>query len=328
MPRLTAFMIAFSLLMSAALFGADEKPKPAAYLTAEEGGPDFGVQGEYLAVHKDPARTGPSVQVIALGDGKFDAIVYQEGLPGSASDGSHKSKMSGKRDNAVTRFTGDEYSGEMLGSRFTLKRKDGPEFKMQKVTRGSPTLGAQPPPGAIVLFDGSGTPQWKEGKLEDGKLLGVGARTNDKFKDYSLHLEFRTPFMPTALGQARGNSGMYLNDQYECQILDSFGLTGENNECGGIYQIAKPKLNMCLPPLSWQTYDADFKAAKFDASGKKTAPATLTLRHNGVTVHNKLELPKNTAGGGESDESHPGALFLQDHGNPVRFRNIWIVPAK
>jgi len=132
--------------------------------------------------------------------------------------------------------------------------------------------------------------------------------------------------MPYATGQARGNSGMYLGDQYECQILDSFGLEGEDNECGGIYKNSRPKLNMCLPPLSWQTYDVEFTCAKFDAEGKATAPGKVTMKHNGVVIHDALDL-KTTPGGGRSDQK-PGALFLQDHGDPVRFRNIWIVEKK
>ena len=134
--------------------------------------------------------------------------------------------------------------------------------------------------------------------------------------------------MPKALGQARGNSGMYLLDQYECQILDSFGLSGENNECGGFYTIQKPNVNMCLPPMSWQTYDVDFTGAKYDAEGKKTAKASVTMKHNGVLIHDKLQLPNNTPGGGLDDESQPGALYLQNHGDAVRFRNIWAVEKK
>ena len=120
---------------------------------------------------------------------------------------------------------------------------------------------------------------------------------------------------------------MYFNDQYECQILDSFGLTGENNECGGFYKIVKPLVNMCLPPLSWQTYDADFTMAQYEGD-KKIKPAVVTVRHNGVIIHDKFEFPTNTPGGGLLDESKPGAIHLQNHGNPVHFRNIWIVEKK
>ncbi|HUG20845.1 MAG TPA: DUF1080 domain-containing protein, partial [Planctomycetaceae bacterium] len=149
-------------------------------------------------------------------------------------------------------------------------------------------------------------------------------RTKQKFEDFHLHLEFRTPFMPEHTGQSRGNSGMYLLDQYECQVLDSFGLEGLDNECGGIYKASRPAINMCFPPLSWQTYDVDFQAARFDPDGKKVKKAVVTIRHNGITIHEKLELPEATPGGSQNDE-RPGALFLQNHGDPVRYRNIWIV---
>ena len=154
-------------------------------------------------------------------------------------------------------------------------------------------------------------------------MLGVGGTSKEQFDDHHLHIEFRTPFQPDDSGQKRGNSGVYLQGRYELQVLDSFGLTGENNECGGIYQIAKPSLNMCYPPLSWQTYDVDFNAAKYDATGQKTSNAKVTIRHNGVVIHDGLDLPKGTPGK-DPETNKPGPLFLQDHGNPVVYRNIWV----
>jgi hypothetical protein len=175
-----------------------------------------------------------------------------------------------------------------------------------------------------VLFDGSSVDKWENGKLVQDKWLGAtNATTKQKFGDHSLHIEFRTPFMPEARGQARGNSGVYLQGRYELQVLDSFGLEGKNNECGGIYTIAEPIVNMCLPPLVWQTYDIDFTAARYDGD-KKTANARVTVKHNGVLIHDDLELSHGTPGfrpEGPGKES----LFLQDHGDPVVFRNIWIV---
>jgi hypothetical protein len=132
--------------------------------------------------------------------------------------------------------------------------------------------------------------------------------------------------MPTAEGQARGNSGVYIQDCYEFQVLDSFGLEGKNNECGGLYSMIEPKVNMCFPPLSWQTYDFDFTAPKFDGD-KKIANANVTLRHNGVVIYDKLEIPKLTPGG-RSAEGAIGPLMLQNHGNPVVYRNIWVVEKK
>ena len=146
-----------------------------------------------------------------------------------------------------------------------------------------------------------------------------------KFQDVSVHLEFQLSYMPTASGQGRANSGCYLQGRYEVQILDSFGLEGKNNECGGIYSIRDPQTNMCFPPIAWQTYDIDFTAAKYDAAGKKIADAKITVKHNGVVIHKDVALPKTTTAAPVAEGPQPGPLYLQDHGNPIRFRNIWIV---
>jgi len=293
-----------------------------AFLDGAEAGTDFVIQGEYEGKIGPESKLG--AQVIALGGGKFEAVLLAKGLPGAGWDGKTRVKLQGELKDGRVDLTGTGFSGSIQDGAFTGVGDGDVTFSLRKVERTSPTLGAKPPEGALVLFDGSNVDEWENGKLEDGQLLGVGTKTTRKFKNFTLHLEFRTPFMPNARGQGRGNSGMYLNDQYECQILDSFGLTGENNECGGFYTLAKPKVNMCLPPLSWQTYDVDFIMATYDGD-KKLTPATVTLRHNGVVIHDKLELPKNTPGGGLNDERLAGAVMLQNHGDPVRFRNIWIV---
>jgi len=161
-----------------------------------------------------------------------------------------------------------------------------------------------------------------DGAMEVG---GGNLVTKDKFKDFKLHIEFRTPFMPEARGQGRGNSGVYLQGRYEIQVLDSYGLEGRDNECGGIYQVGAPMVNMCLPPLQWQTYDITFQAPRFDASGNKTEDAIVTVVHNGVTIHDRRKLPGPTGGAMDGNVAEPGGIYLQDHGNPVRFRNIWLV---
>ncbi|MEN6577855.1 MAG: DUF1080 domain-containing protein [Phycisphaerales bacterium] len=152
--------------------------------------------------------------------------------------------------------------------------------------------------------------------------------TKDKFTDFRLHIEFRTPFMPEARGQGRGNSGVYLQGRYEIQVLDSYGLEGLDNECGGIYKVGAPMVNMCLPPLQWQTYDITFQAPRFDGSGNKTEDAVVTVVHNGVTIHDRRKLPGPTGGAMDDNVSEPGGIYLQDHGNPVQFRNIWLVETK
>lgn len=322
LPTILALGVAVGVfgVGSGTAVSADE---PKAFLTAEAAGPDFVIQGEYLGTIGDKIPLG--AQVLALGDGAFDAVFYAKGLPGSGWDGKTKVRLSGKTADGVTKLEGVNFKGEIAGGVFKGDG-DGAPFELTRLERKSPTLGAEPPEGAVVLFDGKSASAWENGRITDDGLLMVGTRTKDKFSSYTLHLEFRTPYMPKMRGQARGNSGMYLNDQYECQVLDSFALTGENNECGGFYQIAKPAVNMAFPPLSWQTYDVEFQAATYDAQGTKVAPAIVTVKHNGVAIHDKFALPRNTPGGGQSDESKPGAIYLQDHGDPVHFRNIWIVP--
>jgi hypothetical protein len=295
-----------------------------AFTDPAQAGPDFKVQGEYEGTIGEKLKFG--AHVIALGEGKFDVVLYQKGLPGAGWDGKTRVMLKGETKEGLVELTGTNFKGAIKEGAISGIAEENVKYEGKKVERKSETLGAKPPEGAIVLFDGKNVDAWQGGKIQEENLLGVGPRTKQKFEDFTLHLEFRTPFMPKARGQGRGNSGMYLVDQYECQILDSFGLTGENNECGGIYTVAKPLVNMCLPPLSWQTYDVEFRCARFDANGKKTEDAITTIKHNGVLIHDKLAL-KATPGGGQNEEK-PGALYFQDHGNPVHFRNVWIVEKK
>lgn len=166
-------------------------------------------------------------------------------------------------------------------------------------------------------------------KLVEGGAMEVGSGSivsKAQFRDHRLHLEFRTPFMPKAKGQKRGNSGVYIQGRYEIQVLDSYGLPGRDNECGGIYKAAAPLINMCAPPLQWQSYDVEFYAPRLNAEGAKVHNARITVVHNGVPIHENLEIPDPTPGGVGVDEPGIGGLFLQDHSNKVQFRNIWIQP--
>ncbi|MCP4645491.1 MAG: DUF1080 domain-containing protein [bacterium] len=158
------------------------------------------------------------------------------------------------------------------------------------------------------------------------EVRGGGIVSKRVFRDQKVHVEFRTPFMPGSDGQGRGNSGVYLQGRYEVQVLDSFGLEGLDNECGGIYKIARPRVNMCAPPLQWQTCDITFHAARFDASGVKTADPMITVFHNGVLIHENQSISQETTAGLGGDASEPGGIHLQDHGNPVQYRNIWVLP--
>jgi hypothetical protein len=313
---------------------------------------DFKIQGEYVGAIKDGEKLG--AQVIALGGGQFQAVVYPGGLPGAGWDGKNKILMDGKLDDSKATFSPakgkrsyktqkpeefsatskfppvgqKDYTGTINGEVFTGKTDDDKDFTLKKTLRKSPTLGAKPPKGALVLFDGTDISQWTGGRLDKKtKLLntdGHDIRTKKKFNNYTAHVEFLEPYRPDARDQGRGNSGFYQVDMYEVQILDSFGLDGKDNECGGIYGLLNSKVNMCLPPLTWQTYDVDFTNA-VQEDGKKTKNARITVKLNGVVIHDDAELKGKTGGARGDPEGTPGPLQLQGHGNPLQFRNIWIV---
>ena len=172
--------------------------------------------------------------------------------------------------------------------------------------------------------DGTSAGAFENGRLDGGTLM-QGITTSEKWSSFTLHVEFRIPYMPEHRGQGRGNSGCYLQGRYEVQVLDSFGLEGKDNECGGIYTIAAPLVNMAFPPLTWQTYDIDYTAAVYDAAGRKTSSAKATVKHNGVLVQDAVELTHATTSAPLPEGPEPGPLHFQDHGAPVRYRNIWIV---
>ncbi len=294
------------------------KPKPQTFLTVETAGPDYAAQGEYL-------NDWGGAQVIALGDDNFRLVTFKGGLPGAGWDKETRNEVEGKRAGTKIVFTGkDGYSAELADGKLSITTAGGGPYTMTKTSRISSTMGMKPPPGSVVLFGNKGADEWVNGKTDDRGLLVAGTTTKRKFQNFSMHIEFLLPFKPLGRGQDRGNSGVYLQNRYEVQVLDSFGLKGENNECGGIYTKAKPAVNMCFPPLVWQTYDIDFKAAKFDADGKKTKNAVVTVVHNGVTIHDGFEINGST-GGGQKEEATPGAFQLQDHGNAVFYRNAWVV---
>jgi hypothetical protein len=324
-------MMLLIALPSIALQAQDKKewisPEAAAKVV------DFQLQGEYLGKKDGSTGTEGTVglQLIALGGGKFRGVSYLGGLPGAGWQRGDKSEsIDGNLNDQgqiVFKIEEGEVTATLKDGKLTLVAADQSSIEFKKVARKSPTMGKAAPKGAIVLFDGTkeaAKNNFQRGQIVMENLLRHDVETNAKFGDHQLHLEFRLPFMPYARGQGRGNSGMYVQGRYECQILDSFGLDGANNECGGIYKIAKPNVNMCLPPLVWQTYDVDFTAARYDDAGKKVKNARVTISHNGVKIHDDLELPNGTPGK-HPEGPGPDILYLQGHGNPVVFRNIWVV---
>ena len=300
-----------------------------AIINPKEAGDDYALQGEYTGTFKTPdGEISIGAQVIALGNGKFQSVGYHGGLPGAGWDGEKVVRYDGElKDGAVT-FKYEKGVAELKGGKMTITTSDGDKLgELSKVERKSDTLGKAAPEGAVVLFDGTTPDNFKGGRMTEDGLLMEGVTSNEKFGDQTLHLEFMLPFSPEARGQGRGNSGCYLQGRYEVQLLDSFGLEGKDNECGGIYSVKAPDLNMCFPPLTWQTYDIEYTAAKYDEAGKVTAAPRITVLHNGVKVHDDVELPANrgTTAAPVKPGSEPGPLYLQNHGNPVRFRNIWVV---
>ena len=315
-------VVALAVLSTSPVCAADKTITDPA-----QSGPDFQVQGEYVGESQDPTLSGKlGAQVLAMGDGKFQLIVYHGGLPGNGwKRGDRTEKTKGQSKGGRTHFTVDGRSAILRNGTLTLKDADGKaQAELQKKERKSRTLGAKPPEGAIVLFDGTTAENFRHGKLVSENLLLNDCESIQKFGDHTLHLEFRTPFKPTARGQKRGNSGVYVQSRYEVQILDTFALEGKDNECGGIYSIKAPDVNMCYPPLAWQTYDIDFTAARYGTDEKKTKNARITVRHNGVVIHDDVELPKGTPGKLPEGAS-PEGVYLQGHGNPVYYRNIWVV---
>jgi hypothetical protein len=300
--------------------------------------PDFAVQGEYegdVMVDFEEARVG--VQVIARGEGRFEVVAYPGGLPGTGWDEGDVFRGTAARERdgaAATVEVQDGYGvtrrAEIRDGVLIVRGEDGSEAgRLARVERTSPTLGLEPPEGAVVIFDGPGpadeSATLSGGRITEDGLLCEGVVTAAEFGDARWHIEFRLPFQPHDEGQQRANSGAYLGGCYEVQILDSFGLEGLSNECGGIYGASAPLVNMCLPPLTWQTYDIDYTAPRFE-DGRKVANARMTVRHNGVLIHDDRELPTMTPGGPKQEEGPAGPLYLQDHGNPVRFRNVWVKP--
>jgi hypothetical protein len=305
-----------------------EKEGPV-YTSPDQADEDFDFAGEYLGWQqlqgslRGSQRIG--VQVIALGKGKFTAVKYLGGLPGDGWLRGQRIVLDGERTSDGVLLKGKVTSLLVSADAAQVVDDLGEKLgELKRVHRESPTMGAQPPAEATVLFDGTGVDHFKNGKITDDGWLMAGTETEAPWGSFRLHGEFLLPYKPLARGQSRGNSGFYLQGRYELQVLDSFGLEGVENECGGIYKLFRPNVNMCLPPLEWQTYDIDFQAAKFDESGKKVEPMTISVWHNGVPIHARRKVPSKT-GAGADEGPNPLPIKLQDHKNPVVYRNLWII---
>jgi len=279
-----------------------------------------------------------TADVVAEGDGNY-RIVIEAKSEDRDRDGAFievYGKQSGEAvivDTGV--FGGYIWKGEIKDGRLLLGTKYGTRFELKKIESKSPRAGMKPPTGAVVLLpfkngqkaDLSKWTKYKTGKdwralpndvMECVPKSGAN-KTKESFGDIkTLHVEFKLPLEPENRGQGRANSGVYLCDKYEVQILDSFGILHTSGDCGGIYNLKRADVNACLPPETWQTYDITFYTPRADADGKVKNPR-VTVIHNGKTIHEDLEMPARSKPG------EKGPLQLQDHKHPIQFRNIWLV---
>lgn len=282
--------------------------------------PDYALQGEYLGtVRTAGSDTGTPLgaQVIAQGHGSFNVVFFQGGLPGAGARGD-RYLAQGTRLGSDLELEDTVYSGVLSGD--TLKGSAGSEalFILSKRMRVSPTMGLKPPAGATVLFGAGAPAAWINADRDaEGNLtpLQREARTTRKFADFSLHLEFRMPFLPEAIGPARGNSGVrFLDDDFlyaEIQLLDSFGSDTGSEECGGIEGLYAGRVMAAFPPLAWQTMDIQVSTPP-DTTGE----GALTVWQNGILIHSRRRIPML---------GKQVYVALQSLDSTGAFRNVWLV---
>ena len=294
--------------------------------------------------------TGLAAQVIPRGNGRYRINL----LPQFDTRVEPLAIVEGRMVDATLSFDQDGWKGVAKADRLTIAKPgtgQNESIVLKRVLRPSPRVGAKPPDGAIVLFDGTGFENWDvqakrvpadriTWKLVDDFMrvtpidpktrAGHSLVTKRKFKDFRLHFEFRLPLMADKTGQARANGGLVFEDVnwYEVQVLDSYGLEGLDNECGGIYKVGAPAINMCRPPLIWQTYDIEYHAPRYDSAGNRTKPGRISVIHNGVTIHNDVELPDSEKAErrrkADPTGVNAGRIILHYHKDPVEYRNIWL----
>jgi hypothetical protein len=258
-------------------------------------------------------------------------------LPAFADDGAtnHDEKIDGFTDTPME-----------PGGKWHVHDPDRPQ--PQVITPGVTfSQGASAPSDAEILFDGNGLAKWESDRGDDATWrtqddyvetvpMGGGIRTRGKWADFQLHVEWAAPNPPSGTSQGRGNSGILINNMYEVQVLDSYqAKTYPDGQAGAIYGQSPPLVNASKPPGEWQTYDIIFESPRWNDKGELVKKAIITVLHNGVVVQNCYELIGGTDGINRDipwkslskyPAPHPPEVFieLQEHKNPVRFRNIWI----
>lgn len=300
---------------------------PAAPSLPPEVDENYSLLGEFVGtVTVSEGKQEPiGLQIRPIGNNKFDALQYAGGLPGQELYKPEQLKLAGMRSGDFVILSGGPWAIFVEKDHCLLVSREGNRIgRLERVVRTSPTLGAEPPKDAIILFDGKNTDQFVAANMTEDGLLMQGADIKPMLNDFNLHVEFRLPYMPSKDEQERGNSGLYLQSRYEMQVLDSFAQEPKFNGCGSIYRYKAPDLNMCFPPLQWQTYDIVFTAPRWAADGTKIRNATVTSWLNGVKVQDNVSL-ENKTGAGKPEEPLLLPTKIQDHKDQVRFRNIWAI---
>jgi hypothetical protein len=303
------------------------QPVSAAVVHPETGdttGADFSVQGEYSGQVGSPSGrpTDLAAQVVALGDGTFRVVFFPGGLPGDGWNGTGRFAAEGMTGEGGTRIVGDDFNGVLIGDTLKGTAEAGGDFTLVKRHRISPTLGLAPPAQAIVLSTDASLTDWDNASIGTTgyfEPLNREAVTRNAYSDFSLHLEFRLPYLPYSVGQARANSGIrFMDTTYlfaEIQILDSFAGDTGSNESGGIEGLFPSTVMANYPPMAWQTFDIQLSTP--DATDtSNTGEARMTVWQNGILIHSDRRI------------AFMGAavrIALQSLDPYGAFRNIWIL---
>lgn len=299
--------------------------------------PEKTVQGLYEGLVESAAgRQAIEIRLVACGQDTYKAFIRRSLPDGKLAMAELEGKaekdvvsLSGKAGDTV--WTASYADGVLRGT-----CGQGTTCQAKPVLRKPETLGVKPPPGAIVLLDGKNFSELVTKPLRDGtaqrwkltndngsiEMPKGGMNSKRRFEgSFNLHVEFKVPLVPSARGQSRGNSGVYLPNGDEIQVLDSFGMTTyKGGGCGGLYAYKDPdtfdQFSLAsLPPLQWQTFDVEYRVEKKD--GRLVGKPRVTVYHNGIKIHHNVGL--NLA-------ARVGGFHFQDHGNPVEYRNIWVLP--
>jgi len=279
--------------------------------------------GKVVAQRRRGKATAYRVTLTALAGGAIQKTVI-----GKGAKIVQRADLSGTQEGGGLILKGRDWKGGINGDEVSVTGKAG-KFALARYERKSPTLLARPPAGAIVLMPyaaGKKTSlaEWVNQKwqaLDDGSALISGGNnvTKRKFRRFKLHVEFR---IPNDLGS--GNSGVYILDRYEIQILNSFGRKPGGGDCAAIYRTFASPINACLPAGRWQTYDITFAGPKLEGKEAVKLPV-VTVVHNGVTVHKDVKIPSPTGQAKPRGHAETGPILLQAHGSGTRYRNIWLV---